>query len=43
MLENHRWLRLPWRNALLAAGLMYANGSGDKDDVVVVRAQELLG
>ena len=43
LLENHGWLRLPWRNALLASGLMYANRGGDKDDEVVVRAQELLG
>ena len=42
MLENYRWLRLPWRDALLAASLMYANGSDDRDDVVVVRAQALL-
>lgn len=43
MLENYRWLRLPWRDALLAASLMYANGSDDRDDRVVVRAQTLLG
>jgi alkanesulfonate monooxygenase SsuD/methylene tetrahydromethanopterin reductase-like flavin-dependent oxidoreductase (luciferase family) len=43
MLENYRWLRLPWRDALLAASLMYANGSDDQDDRVVVRAQTLLG
>ena len=43
MLENYRWLRLPWRDALLAASLMYANGSDDRDDVVVIRAQALLG
>ena len=43
MLENHRWLRLPWRDALLAASLMYANASDDRDDHVVVRAQALLG
>lgn len=43
MLENYRWLRLPWRDALLAASLMYANGSDDRDDGVVVRAQTLLG
>ena len=43
MLENYRWLRFPWRDALLAASLMYANGSDDRDDVVVVRAQALLG
>ena len=43
MLENYRWLRLPWRDALLAASLMYANGSDDQDDDVVVRAQTLLG
>ena len=42
MLENHRWLRLPWRDALLAASLMYANGDDDPDDAVVVRAQTLL-
>ena len=42
MLENYRWLRFPWRDALLAASLMYANGSDDRDDVVVVRAQALL-
>ena len=42
MLENYRWVRLPWRDALLAASLMYANGSGDRDDRVVVRAQALL-
>ena len=43
MLENYRWLRLPWRDALLAASLMYANGSDDRDDHVVVRARALLG
>lgn len=43
MLENYRWLRLPWRDALLAASLMYANGSDDGDDVVVVQARTLLG
>lgn len=43
MLENYRWLRLPWRDALLAASIMYANGSDDRDDHVVVRAQTLLG
>ena len=43
MLENYRWLRLPWRDALLAASLMYANGSDDRDHRVVVRAQTLLG
>lgn len=43
MLENYRWLRLPWRDALLAASLMYANGSDDQDDVVVVKAHTLLG
>lgn len=43
MLENYRWLRLPWRDALLAASLMYANGSDDRDDRVVVRAQALMG
>lgn len=43
MLENYRWLRLPWRDALLAASLMYANGSDDGDDDVVVRAQAMLG
>ncbi|MDE0420546.1 MAG: hypothetical protein OXK76_06615 [Gammaproteobacteria bacterium] len=43
MLENYRWLRLPWRDALLAASLMYANGSDDQDDDVVLRAQTLLG
>ena len=43
MLENHRWLRLPWRDTLLVGGLMYANGSTDRDDAVVVKAQKLLG
>ena len=43
MLENHRWLRLPWRDTFLAASLMYANASNDRDDHVVVRAQALLG
>lgn len=43
ILENHRWLRLPWRDTLLAAGLMYANGSNAEDDGVVVRARALLG
>ena len=43
MLENYEWLRLPWRDALLAASLMYANGSDDLDDNAVVRAQALLG
>jgi len=43
MLENYGWLRLPWRDALLAASLMYANGSGDRDDDVVIRAKALLG
>ncbi|MCY4059296.1 MAG: hypothetical protein OXG44_14970 [Gammaproteobacteria bacterium] len=43
MLENYRWLRLPWRDALLVASLMYANASNDRDDHVVVRAQALLG
>lgn len=43
MLENYRWLRLPWRSALLAASLMYANGSDERDDRIVVRAQALLG
>ena len=43
MLENHRWLRLPWRDTLLVAGLMYANGSMDRDDAVVVKARKLLG
>lgn len=42
MLENYRWLRLPWRDALLAASLMYANGSDDPDDAVVARAEALL-
>ena len=42
MLENYRWLRLPWRDAVLAASLMYANASDDRDDHVVVRAQALL-
>lgn len=42
MLENYRWLRLPWRDGLLAASLMYANGSDDRDDAVVVRAKALL-
>ena len=42
MLENYRWLRLPWRNALLAASLMYANGDDDPDDAAVIRAQTLL-
>ncbi|MYD99207.1 MAG: hypothetical protein F4X98_17720 [Gammaproteobacteria bacterium] len=41
-LENHGWLRLAWRDTLLAAGLMYANGSSAKDDGVVVRARALL-
>ncbi|MDE0660542.1 MAG: hypothetical protein OXI79_12935 [Gammaproteobacteria bacterium] len=43
MLENYRWLRLPWRDDLLAASLMYANGSADQDDHVVARARTLLG
>ena len=43
MLENYRWLRLPWRDALLAASLMYANATDDRDDPVVVQAQTLLG
>ena len=43
MLENHQWMRLPWRNEFLASGLMYTNGSGDRDDVVVIKALELLG
>ena len=43
MLENYRRLHLPWRDAVLASGLMYANGSGASDDTVVVRAQALLG
>ena len=42
MLENYRQLRLPWRNALLAASLMYANPSTAPDDVTVLRAQSLL-
>ena len=42
MLENYRWLRLPWRDDLLAASLMYANGIDDPDDAVVARAQTLL-
>ena len=42
MLENYRRLRLPWRNALLAASLMYANASTAPDDVTVLRAQSLL-
>lgn len=43
MLENYRWLRLTWRDALLASSLMYANGSDDPDDDVVVQARTLLG
>jgi len=43
MLENYGWLRFPWRNALLAASLMYANASTAPDDEVVVRARALLG
>ncbi len=43
MLENYRWLRLTWRDALLAASLIYANASDDRDDQLVVRAQTLLG
>ena len=43
MLENYGWLRFPWRNALLAASLMYANASTAPDDEVVVRAQALVG
>ena len=43
MLENYRWLRFPWRSALLAASLMYANASTAPDDEVVVRAWELVG
>ncbi len=43
MLENYGWLRFPWRNALLAASLMYANASTAPDDEVVVRARELVG
>lgn len=42
MLENHGWLRLRWRDTVLAAGLMYAIGSTVRDDAVVVRARELL-
>jgi hypothetical protein len=42
MLENYTWLRLPWRNALLAASLMYANASTASDDAVVIRARSLL-
>ncbi len=43
MLENYGWLRFPWRNALLAASLMYANASTAPDDEVVVRARALVG
>ena len=42
MLENYRRLRLPWRDRLLAASLMYANASRTPDDPVVIRAQSLL-
>ena len=43
MLENYGWLRFPWRNALLAASLMYTNASTAPDDDVVVRARALVG
>ena len=42
MLENYRRQRLPWRDRLLAASLMYANASRTPDDPVVLRAQSLL-
>lgn len=42
MLENYRRLRLPWRDRLLAASLMYANASRTPGDPVVLRAQSLL-
>lgn len=42
MLENYRRMRLPWRDRLLAASLMYANASRTPDDPVVLRAQSLL-
>lgn len=42
MLENHRQLRFPWRDRLLAASLMYANASSTPDDETVLRAQSLL-
>ncbi|TDJ22346.1 MAG: hypothetical protein E2O58_11905 [Gammaproteobacteria bacterium] len=43
MQENYGWLRFPWRNALLAASLMYANASTAPDDDVVARARALIG
>ena len=42
ILENHRQLRFPWRDRLLAASLMYANASSTPDDETVLRAQFLL-
>ena len=42
MLENHRQLRFPWRDRLLAASLMYANAGSTPDDDTVLRAQSLL-
>lgn len=42
MLENYRLLRLPWRDRLLAASLMYANATRTPDDPAVLRARSLL-
>lgn len=41
-IENYEWLRPPWRNAVLAASLMYANATSAPDDDVVAHAQRLL-
>ena len=43
LFENRAWMRPPLRNAYLASGTLYYNGSGDRQNAVISNALTALG